>query len=333
MKVLITGATGLLGRHMVDVLRVDGVSVRIFARPSSDVRPLQMPGQELDIVRGTAEDDDSIRRVVAGVEYIFHLAGHLSAAAPFSTNGGSPLYERINVDFTSNLLAAAAAAGVGRFVFASSSSVYDPAVPVPTPEDARLAPESAYGRSKVAAEARVMEWHRRGMATTIVRPALIYKAGDRHFMPMALSLARLPVLPLVNGGRTLFDMIYAQDVAELMWRAAQANADGCRIYNAGPGSPTTLEDLVAAFRRLTGRGPRIVPVSSNMVRRFRWLARPLAARLAPGAEVTLSPRGIELMSLDLFLDMRRAADELGFRPRFSLEEGLRLTLGSGNGGQ
>jgi nucleoside-diphosphate-sugar epimerase len=63
-----------------------------------------------------------------------------------------------------------------------------------------------------------------------------------------------------------------------------------------------------------------------MVRRFRWLARPLAARLAPGAEVTLSPRGIELMSLDLFLDMRRAADELGYRPRFSLEEGLRLTL-------
>jgi nucleoside-diphosphate-sugar epimerase len=326
MKVLITGATGLLGRHLTDVLREDGVSVRIFARPSSDVQPLQMSSQNLDIVRGTIEDGESIRHAVAGVEYIFHLAGHLSAVAPFSTNGGSPLYQRVNVDFTSNLLAEAAAAGVRGFVFASSSSVYDAAAPVPTPEDARLAPESAYGRSKLAAESKVMEWHERGMATTIVRPALIYGAGDRHFMPLALGLARLPLLPLVNGGRTLFDMIYARDVAELMWRAAQANADGCRIYNAGPGSPTTLEDLVVAFRRLTGRAPRIVPVSSAMVRRFRWLARPLAARLAPGAEVTLSPRGIELMSLDLFLDMRRAADELGYRPRFSLEEGLRLTL-------
>lgn len=326
MQVLITGATGLLGRHMLDVLRADGVSVRIFARPSSDVRPLQMSSQSLDIIRGTLEDGESIRRAVAGVEYIFHLAGHLSAAAPFSTNGGSPLYQRVNVDFTSHLLAEAAAAGVRHFVFASSSSVYDAAVLVPTPEDAPLGPESAYGRSKLAAETKVMEWHERGMATTIVRPALIYGPGDRHFMPLALSLARLPLLPLVNGGRTLFDMVYARDVAELMWRAAQANTDGCRIYNAGPGSPTTLEDLVTAFHNLTGRGPRIVPVSSTMVRRFRWLARPLAARLAPGAEVALSPRGIELMSLDLFLDMSRAADELGYRPRFSLEEGLQLTL-------
>lgn len=326
MQVLVTGATGLLGRHMVDVLDADGASIRVFARPSSDVRPLQSSSRNLDIVRGTVEDGESIRRAVAGVECVVHLAGHLSAAAPFSTNGDSPLYQRINVEFTTNLLSEASAAGVHRFVFASSSSVYDAAVPVPTPEDAPLNPESAYGRSKLAAETRVMAWHERGMATTIVRPALIYGPGDRHFIPLALGLARLPILPLVNGGRTLFDMIYARDVAELMWRAVQANADGCRIYNAGPGEPTTLEDLVAAFRRLTGRGPRIVPVTSAMVRRSRLVARPLVARLAPGAEVTLSPRGIELMSLDLFLDMSRAANELGFRPRFSLEEGLRRTL-------
>jgi nucleoside-diphosphate-sugar epimerase len=197
---------------------------------------------------------------------------------------------------------------------------------VPTPENAPLGPESAYGRSKLAAENEVIAYHQRGLATTIVRPGLIYGSGDRHFMPLALGLARLPVLPLVNGGKTFFDMIYAQDVAQLIWQAVQANVDGCRIYNAGPGAPTTLEDLIVAFRSVTGRAPRLISVSPATVRRFRWLSRPVVARLAPGAEVTLSPRGIEFMSLDLFLDMSRAASELGFRPRFSLEEGLRLTL-------
>lgn len=331
---LVTGATGMLGRHTTAYLRQKGVRVRAFVRPQSDVTHLKSAG--VSLVYGDATDVQAIRQAVQGADLIFHLAGYLTVSAPFGAEDDSSLYQVVNVDFTEHLLAAALEAGVSRFLFASSNSVYALDAPVPTPEDAPLAPESTYGRSKLAAEALVRIYGQRGLPTTIVRPSVIYGPGDRYFTPTALRLARMPILPLVNGGETLFDMVYARDVARLLWQAAFSDRALGRVYNAGPGTPTTLRQLVAAYRRLTGSGPRIVHVSdrlgtskltlSAIARRFAPLARPLIARLAPGAEAALTPQGLALMSQDIHLDMRRAEEELDYRVKYTLEEGLRQTL-------
>lgn len=321
---LITGASGMLGRHTVAYLRQKGVAVRAFVRSQSDVTHLQEAGAVLTY--GDASDVEAIRRAVQGVDLVFHLAGYLTVSAPFGVADDSPLYQMVNVDFTERLLAAAQENDVSRFVFASSNSVYALDAPVPTPEDAPLAPLSAYGRSKLAAEALVHAYQEKGLPTTIVRPCVIYGPGDRYFTPTALQLARMPILPLVNGGESLFDMVYARDVARLMWRAAAGERAVGRVYNAGPGQPTTLRQLVDAYRRLTGSGPRIISVSKAAARRFGPLGRPLVSRLAPGAEAALTSEGLALMAHDMHLDMRRAEAELDYRPQFTLEEGLRRTL-------
>lgn len=331
---LVTGATGMLGSHTTAYLHQKGVRVRAFVRPQSDARHLEEAGVAL--VYGDATDVQAIRQAVKGADLVFHLAGYLTVSAPFGANDDSPLYQVVNVDFTEHLLAAALENGVSRFLFASSNSVYALDAPVPTPEDAPVAPESVYGRSKLAAEALVSIYGQRGLPTTVVRPSVIYGSGDRYFTPTALRLAQMPVLPLVNGGETLFDMVYARDVARLLWQAASHERAVGRVYNAGPGRPTTLRQLVATYRRLTGSGPRIVHVSdrlasskltsSALARLFAPLARPLLARLAPGAEAALTPQGLALMSQDIHLDMRRAEEELDYRVKYSLEEGLRQTL-------
>ena len=336
MRALVTGATGLLGRCLTALLLEKGVAVRAFVRPTSDVRRLTAEGVELivgnavDVVGDasgeSAGDKDIIARAVDDVDLLFHLAGYLTAGAPFGAGEDDARYQIVNVAFTRRLLDAAQAAGVRRFLFASSSSVYARDAPVPTPETAPLRPYSAYGRSKLAAEEHVRAFQEQSLATTTVRPAVIYGPGDRYFTPTALQLARLPLLPLVDGGRRLFDLVYVRDVAELMWRAACSPAAAGRTYNAGPGTPTTLRDLVRAYRKLTGRGPRIVPVAPSWARRGSRLVRPLLARLAAGAEAALTPAGIDLMSCDLHLDMTRAARELDFRPDYSLEQGLAATL-------
>jgi nucleoside-diphosphate-sugar epimerase len=320
----------MLGRHTADVLLEAGARIYAFVRTQSDVAHLRRDGVALvhgDAARGVTE---TVRRAMDEVDVVIHLAGYLNVSAPFGAADASPLYQTINVSFTEQLLEAALEAGVSRFVFASSNSVYAPDAPVPTPEDAPLAPSSPYGRSKLEAEERVQAYGRRGLQTTIIRPAVTYGPGDRYFIPTALRLARLPVLPLVNGGETLFDMVYAHDVARLIWRAAYRDEAAGRIYNAGPGSPTTLRQLAELYGRLTGRGPRIVSVSEGFARRFAPLGRPLLARQAPGAEAALTPEGLALMTQDLHLDMRRAKEELGYRPRISLEEGLRRTLAALN---
>ena len=218
--------------------------------------------------------------------------------------------------------------GVGRFLSVSSSSVYSTDAVVPTPEDAPLNPFSTYGRSKLLAEEKVRAFQEQGLATTIIRPPIIYGPGDRYFTPLALRLARLPLLPLVNGGHNLMDLVCVVDVAQLLWRAACSDAAVGRAYNAGPGRATTLNDLVQAFRRLRGRGPVVMPVLPVVARRTSWLSRRLVKPFFPEVDSALTPEGIKLMSRDLHLDMSRAANELDYQPQFDLDQGLALTLGS-----
>lgn len=329
MRALVTGASGLIGRHLVAVLAANGVHIRAFVRPSTNRFPLQ--SYPIEYVVGSADDEAAMRGAVAGVDLVFHVAGYLTANAPFGTDGSHgaddwPLYQTINIDFTAKLLTAALDAQVGRFVYVSSSSVYSLGAPVPTPEDAPLEPMSLYGRSKQQAEAHVQQAHKQGLSTTIIRPPVAYGRGDRYFTPMALRLARLPLLPLVNGGRTLMDMVYVDDVAELLWLCSQSGVANGRIYNAGPGYHTTLFDLVAAYRELTGSGPRIVSVTSEMAGRTAWLSRRLVRPFVPEASAALTPAGLNLMNHDLHLDMSRAAADLNFTPRYSLLEGLRATI-------
>jgi dihydroflavonol-4-reductase len=223
---LVTGATGLLGRHLVDVLVDAGVSVRALVRSSSDTRHLQSRGVAL--VEGDATDQASLHRATTAMDLVFHVAGYLTAGSPFGANDKASaeeweLYRAINVDFTEAMLDASLHAGCGRFIFVSSSSVYSLEAPVPTPEDAPLQPFSVYGRSKLLAEEKVRTYQEKGLASTIIRPPITYGPGDRYFTPMVLRLARLPILPLINGGRNSVDLVFAGDVAELMWLALSLN--------------------------------------------------------------------------------------------------------------
>ncbi len=327
--VLVTGATGLLGRHLVDVLVEAGVSLRALVRSSSDTSHLASRGVAL--VQGDAGDKASLRSAVEGMDLVFHLAGYLTAASPFGASDRAAdeewaLYQSVNVDFTEALLAASLAGGVGRFVFVSSSSVYSIDAPVPTPEDGPLRPFSSYGRSKLMAEEKVRAYQEKGLAATIIRPPITYGPGDRYFTPLALRLARLPLLPLVNGGRSALDLVFAADVAELLWQAGRSAAGSGKVYNAGPGTRTSIYDLVQSYRRLNGRGPVILSVTPAAAKRSAWLSRRLIKPFIPEAAAALTPAGLALMSRDLHLDMSRAAQDLGFYPRFSLDQGLARTL-------
>ena len=330
-RALVTGATGMLGSHLVDRLLAPGLTVRAYVRPVSDISRLK--GRSVEIVFGDADTEEAIRRAVAGADLVFHTAGYLSPDAPFDTEGRSPLYRTVNVDFTASLLAASLEAGVRRFIYTSSNSVYDIEADVPTGEDAPLRPVSAYGRSKLEAEELVRAYQARGLNGTIIRPGVIYGPRDRYFLPAMLRLARLPLLPLIDGGTRLLDMIYVEDVVTLMWEASQAEVAVGKVYNAGPEELTSLRALMDAYRKVTGRGPRIVSVPSGMVKRVAPFLRRLIGPLFPGAAGVLSPVGLKLLTCDLHLDMSRARAELGYRPRFSLEQGLAETLNRLKGGK
>jgi nucleoside-diphosphate-sugar epimerase len=314
----------MLGGRLAERLHAQGVTIRAYARPTSDVSRLKaLPAQ---VVWGDAADLDAIQRAVDGVDWVFHIAAYVTNIGPFMAESDSPLYQTVNVDFTRHLLEAGQRAGIRRFIFASSSSVYDRGVPVPTPEDALLRPGSVYGRSKLEAETLVRAFQEKGVPGTIVRPGAIYGPGDRHFLPIVLRLARLPAVLLIEGGRNLLDLSHVDDVADLMIRAARRDAAANRVYNAGPGEAHSIRDLVSAYRSLTGRGPRVIPISLDVAVRSAWLARWLVSFVYQDIAPMLTPSGFRLISLDMHLDTTRARRELDFVPAYNLERGLVTVL-------
>ncbi len=317
---VVTGATGLLGTHLVRRLVGSGARVRCLVRPSSSTS--HIAGPQVELAPADLGNPEALLPLLKGARTLYHFAWHITAAAPLSAGNDDDSYAP-HMASLRTLLDAAAQAGVGRFVFSSSAAVYGPTEPSPISEEARTDPVSAYGRSKVAAEAIIMEYHRRGLAATVIRPFVCYGAGDRHFLPAARRLVRMPVLPLVRGGRHLLDITSALDVAELAVIAASSAAAAGRVYNATSGHPTSLADLVTILHEVEGTPrPLIVPISEGAMRFSAPLARWIVAVVAPGLEGTMSSVGTSYSSHDVYYDMRRAQDELGFTPRYDFRAGL-----------
>jgi dihydroflavonol-4-reductase len=323
-RALVAGATGMLGRYLVRRLLAAGYDVRALVRPQSVLNGLaSLP---IEIVQITDPMQKSLRSALTGVHLVFHAAMEFAVTAAFRDRDPLDISQQANLALTDALVGASEAAGVSRFVFVSSTSVYCPDTASPICEDAVLAPTTAYGRAKLAGEARVHAAQERGMPATIVRPCIMYGEGDRHFLPTAYRLIRLPVLPLIAGGRFRYDLIFADDVAALLVRTVQTDSAIGRIYNAGSDAALPLRAIVEVISRAVGHAPPIVALPAWMIRRIAPVARWYLGRFAPGLEDLLSPTGFVYLTQDVYYDMGAAWRDLRYRPRTRFADGLARTL-------
>lgn len=238
---LVTGATGLLGSHVVERLRADGWTVSALVRTPEKARSLEELGVRL--VEGDMTEARSVRRAVRGVEAVVH------AAAYIAPGGRAQDFRRGNVDATGHVLSAAARAGA-RVAFVSSTAVFGQAryrlAPVdetsPLPE---LPEHDLYGRSKQEAEALVLQRHGKGdVWATIVRPPVMYGRRDRQFIPRIAPVLRARVFPLLGSGRTTLPIVHAASVADGIVRALERDEAGGRVYHLTNDDPLTVAELV-----------------------------------------------------------------------------------------
>jgi dihydroflavonol-4-reductase len=319
---LVTGATGMIGRNLVERLLRAGLAVRILARPTSRVDVFQ--GTSVEIVAGDTHDDGLMARAVRGAAYVFHAAGYLNTGSAFNAGADYSSYERENMDLTERILKASAQESVGRFVYISSTSVYSISATLPIHEDALLEPGSLYGRTKVMAEKRVQDYQTLGLPTTIIRPCITYGRYDRHFLPAVQKLRRLPLLPLIDGGAYLQDLVYVDDVCELCWQAASAPIAAGKIYNAASDHPVQVRDIVHIYSEIAGGHVRILPISRPLLEHLSGPASQLLRLIAPALVNIVSPLGIAYLSQDVYYAMSRALAELNFRSQYDFRHGLAL---------
>jgi nucleoside-diphosphate-sugar epimerase len=228
--ILVTGASGFLGRRLVQLAWKQGRQVRAFCRrPTPD---LQLPA---DVVfQGDITEPATLTEAVEGVEAVIHAAATTSETAP-----DEALSRRTNVDGTRNLIEACAKAGVTRWVQISSLS-------------ANRENSSVYGRTKFAADEEV---RRSGLRWTILQPGTIYGPGGRGlFAKMARLTGALPgIVPVLGSGKQTMRPIFLDDAARAPLDCLDHDTTVGRTYALGCRDAITFNDFIRGVLRAQGK--------------------------------------------------------------------------------
>ncbi|MBI4914688.1 MAG: NAD-dependent epimerase/dehydratase family protein [Acidobacteria bacterium] len=316
--VLVTGASGFIGWHVVrELLRV-GRTVRVLARPTADVRHLRE--RNVEIFVGDVRNCDSLQEPVKDIDAVIHLAGVMQAASEED-------HRRTHVDGTMNLLDAMErhARSVRRLVYVSSLAVTGAAPRGQSlGEDATPVPVGAYGRTKLEAEAAVLERADR-FPVTIFRPPLVYGPRDRSLLPYFQAIrAGLVILP--GGGDQPISIVHAVDLAAAIVRATERDHASGAVFHVTDGPARRLRDLAEAVRLAQGTPAITFSVSRDTLGAAQRLGR-LCLRWLPGMPAWLHPDSLDLLlATGWNCSDARVRRDLDWAPRVPLVEGLAGTV-------
>ncbi|KQU52274.1 NAD-dependent dehydratase [Bosea sp. Leaf344] len=253
-RILVTGASGFVGRHLVPALIRSGHDLRLALR-----RPQPVPDGVEAVVTGELDAATEWGEALAGVDHVVHLAG-LAHAGP---GLDEQLYERVNTRATLALADAAIRAGIRRFVYLSSIKAVTGASDGPVADDDEPRPTDAYGRSKRAAEQGLAQ---RDLDWIALRPVLVYGTGVKANMAALMRLARLP-LPLPLGGLTEpRSMLAVENLCDAIGFALSPACPARRCYIVSDEEPVSVREIIAALREGRGRGPGLLSIPPS------WLA-------------------------------------------------------------
>lgn len=279
--VTVFGASGFIGRHLVNRLAQDGFVIRAAVRDVEAALFLKTAGTvgQIVIVQANVTNPASVAAAVEGADAVVNLVGILAEG------GRKRTFQRLHVDGAANIAAAAARAGVKRLVQVSAIG-------------ADGASESAYARSKAAGEAAV----RAAFAdATVVRPSVVFGPEDRFFNLFALLTRFSPVLPLFGKGETRFQPVYVVDVAKAIAAALTNPATRGNTYELGGPRVYTFRELMGLVLDETRRCRLLMPVPFALASLKAWFLEKMPNPLLTRDQVKLLKR-----------DNVVAADALGF---------------------
>ena len=312
----VTGGSGFVGRNLIRALRARDVAVRALARSAAAVDAVEACGAQG--VRGDLDDVGALGQALRGCDVVFHCAAVVEEWGPRS------LYQRINVDATRDLLAAARAARVARFVHVSTEAIYADGSPMADFDEARPLPRRPlprYPESKNRAEREVVAANTADFATVICRPRLIWGAGDTSVLPKLVEAAGAGRLAWIDHGRYPTQSCHIDNVVEGLLLAA-SNGRGGEAYFLTDGEPVEFRAFLSDLLATQGITVPDKSVSFRVAYAFgavcEWLWEHLPLRGAP--PVTRMPVALGGQSVTP-IDAK-ARRELGYTGAVTRAQGL-----------
>ena len=312
MKVLVTGASGLLGRTTAMALMHRGDEVTTLQR-----RPSGLPCREL---LGDISDRDVVERAVRGQDAVLHLAAKVDVVGRWSD------YANANIEGTCTVLAACRARGAGRLVHISTPSVAHAGHPLVGVGAEPADPASArghYARSKAVAEQRALSADSASLAVLVLRPHLVWGPGDTQLVARIVDRARAGRLPVLGTGAALIDTTYIDNAAD----ALVAAVDVCGPVHGEPlvvsnGEPRPVHEVLTRLCRAAGvPGPRH-RVPAGLAKAAGTAIDALWAWSGRATTPPITRFLAEQLTTAHWFDQRRTRELLRWQPRTALDAGF-----------
>jgi nucleoside-diphosphate-sugar epimerase len=318
MRIIITGATGFIGRHLAEQLAADGHEV--IATGRSEVVGAQLRECGIEFRQADLLDVEAVAASFSAADSVIHCAGK-------SADWGRPSeFFAVNVGGTRHVVRACEQHGIRSMVFISTPSLYvtgrdrfdiSEAEPLPT----RLA--TPYARTKRIAEQELLSHAERGLATIILRPRAVHGPRDTTLAPRILRMAERKRFPLIAGGHALTDITYIDNLVDAVRAALSAHPEAWnRVYNITNGEPIQIRDWFQRVLAAHGRPfhPRTVPLPAAYVAAVLMEA---ASRLPFGPkQPSITRFSVSYMATSMTLSIEAARRWLAYTPKVSNEEGL-----------
>ena len=297
MKVLVTGATGFIGRNIVEELRAVGEEVFALVRETSKVDFLRRLG--VKFIYGDITDSSSLDLISGRFDAVFHCAAYVQ-------DKNWKKLRLVNVTGTENICKLCLRLEARRLVYLSSVAVVSGNSQSPVTEDLPYSATNLYGKSKIEAEKIVWDYRVKGLASAILRPPMVYGEQEPHLLKLLLFLVKHRLFPLIDGGKSKLHLVYVKNVAHAAVMALRNDGFLKGAYFVADKEALTILEIYSILAKaISAPEPFILPEKlTPLLCNIPWFGR--RARF---------------FIKDRVFDISRIL-ELGYSPKFKAEEGL-----------
>lgn len=315
-RVLVTGASGVLGSGVARALDAAGAQVTVLQRSTSGI-----PG--VREVRGSVTNPQDVATALEGVDSVIHIAAKVSVSGPLKD------YEHVNVEGTRTLLHAARRAGVTRWIHISSPSVAHSGDSIIGAAAGPANPGAArgnYAATKAAGELLALAEDAPDFRVLVLRPHLMWGPGDIQLTERIITRARQNRLPLLDGGTALVDTLFLVNAVEAIVAALTAvdtvHGEALVLTN---GQPRPIGEMIRRIAVAGGAEEPTLSLPSGIAKSAGAVIETFWDAEKRGDEPPITRFLAEQMSTAHWFDQRRTQEVLQWKPRISLDEGFRLT--------
>ena len=314
-KVLVTGATGFLGKYVVEELVEHGYQVRAFGRNRAIGQSLV--NASVTFVQGDLTNQEDLTKACQEMDMVIHAGALSTVWGPWED------FYQTNVLGTKYVLEACREANIERLVYVSSPSIY--AAPrdqlgikeSDAPQENRL---NNYIRSKLASEKLFKDYP--DVSSVILRPRGLFGIGDTSILPRVLNLSQKIGIPLIGDGRQLMDMTCVENVALAIRLALETPQAAGEVYNITNGEPRVFRDLIEETLRGLGYPIRYRKIPAPLVCAISSSLEFIYKSLKLKGEPALTRYTYYLLRYSQTLDISKAERDLGYRPKITISEGI-----------